>query len=87
MALNSPRDPARRGSHIALGHPDGWRINRALIETAGVIPDFRPPDSLRLGLAPLYTTFAEVREALWRFRQVLVERRHTAYPISRPAVT
>ena len=87
VTLNSPADPARRGSHVALGHPDGWRINRALIESMHVIPDFRPPDSIRLGLAPLYTSFADVHEALRRFRQVLAEGRHAAYPAGRPAVT
>jgi kynureninase len=87
VVLNSPRDAAERGSHISLGHPDGWRINRALIEAMNVLPDFRPPDNIRLGVAPLYTAYAEVREALWRFRRVLVEKRHEAYPVERPAVT
>ena len=43
--LGSPRDPARRGSHVALRHPEAWPICRALIERADVIPDFRGPDT------------------------------------------
>jgi kynureninase len=87
VTLNSPLDPARRGSHVSLGHPDGLRIDRALIEEMGVIPDFRYPDNIRLGIAPLYTTFAEIHEAVLRLRRVLVEKRYEKYPAERPAVT
>ena len=44
FALATPRDPARRGSHVALAHPEAWPLTRALIERAGVVPDFRGPD-------------------------------------------
>jgi kynureninase len=71
--LASPRDPARRGAHVALAHDDAWPICRALIERAKVIPDFRGPDSIRLGVPPLYTRFADVHEALDRLVR-LVER-------------
>ncbi|MGH2845970.1 MAG: kynureninase [Thermoleophilaceae bacterium] len=71
--LASPRDPARRGAHVALSHPEAWPICRALIERAKVIPDFRGPDSIRLGVPPLYTRFVDVYDALERLRQ-LVER-------------
>ena len=71
--LGSPRDPALRGSHVAVRHPEAWPICRALIERAGVLPDFRGPDAIRLGVAPLYTTFTEVHDALDRLRG-LVER-------------
>src|SRR5579884_473494 len=43
FALGTPRDPVRRGSHVSLRHADGWRICRALIERADVVPDFRAP--------------------------------------------
>jgi kynureninase len=71
--LWSPRDPARRGAHVSIRHNQAWPICRALIERAKVIPDFREPDLIRLGLAPLYTRFADVYEALDRLRR-LVER-------------
>ena len=71
--LGSPRDPARRGSHVSLRHPDAWPICRALIERADVVPDFRGPDSIRLGVAPLYTRYVDVWDALDRLRG-LVER-------------
>jgi kynureninase len=71
--LASPRDATRRGGHVSLAHAEAWPICRALIERARVIPDFRGPDSIRLGLPPLYTRFTDVYDALERLR-VLVER-------------
>jgi len=53
FTLGSPRDSARRGSHISIRHEEGYRINRAMIEEMNVIPDFRAPDNIRLGFAPL----------------------------------
>ncbi len=87
FALGSPRDSARRGSHISIRHPEGYRINRALIEEMRVIPDFRAPDNIRLGFAPLYTTFSEVREAMQRIAQVVQTRRYEKYPHAPLTVT
>jgi kynureninase len=69
--LNTPRDPARRGAHVSVGHEDGWRLCRALIERADVIPDFRPPDTIRLGFAPLYSRFADVWDAVDRLARLV----------------
>jgi kynureninase len=69
--LGSPRDGARRGSHVSLRHVEAWPICRALIERAAVVPDFRGPDSIRLGVAPLYTGFADVWDALDRLRRLV----------------
>jgi kynureninase len=63
FVLGSPIDPDRRGSHLALRHPDGQRLHRDLIEQARVITDFRFPDVIRLGLAPLTTRFVDVWDA------------------------
>jgi kynureninase len=71
--LASPRDPERRGAHVSLRHDEAWAITRAMIERARVIPDFRGPDSIRLGVPPLYTRVVDVWDALDRVRQ-LVER-------------
>jgi kynureninase len=73
FSLASPRAAERRGSHVALAHADGWRISQALIDVAGVVPDFRAPDRLRLGPAPIATRFVDVWGALDRLRR-LVER-------------
>jgi kynureninase len=70
--IGSPRDSTRRGAHVSIRHPDAGRLCRELI-AVGVIPDFREPDSIRLGLAPLYTRFADVRDGIDRLR-LLLER-------------
>ncbi|MGY4719716.1 kynureninase [Naumannella huperziae] len=63
VRVASPRDPERRGAHVTLAHPGFREIYRALWGE-GVIPDFREPDGIRLGLSPLSTSFAEVEAAL-----------------------
>jgi kynureninase len=85
--LNSPRDANVRGSHVSLGHPDGLRIDRALIEEMNVIPDFRPPDNIRFGIAPIYTRFEDVHHAMERMRRVMQEQLYEKYPMERPTVT
>ncbi|MEP6842874.1 MAG: aminotransferase class V-fold PLP-dependent enzyme [Pseudolysinimonas sp.] len=57
--LATPRDPARRGSHVTLDHP-GFAALMPRLWERGVIPDFRRPSGIRLGLSPLSTSFAEV---------------------------
>jgi kynureninase len=69
----SPGHAERRGAHISLRHRDAWRITRALIERAAVVPDHRPPDLVRLGFSPLTTRFVDVWDGLDRLRG-LVER-------------
>jgi kynureninase len=76
FALASPRDAAVRGSHVSLAHQDGYRICRALISKAGVIPDFRPPDRIRLGPAPATTRFVDVWDAMERLRRVVAGGLH-----------
>lgn len=87
FTLGSPRDASIRGSHVSIRHPQGYQINQALIREMNVIPDFREPDNLRLGLSPLTTSFAEVWHGIMRIRQVVVEGRHEHYPAERQAVT
>ena len=62
VRLASPRDPAQRGSHVVFAHPDGYAVMQALI-ARGVIGDFRAPDLMRFGFAPLYNRFADMVRA------------------------
>ena len=87
VTLRSPREAARRGSHVSFGHPDGLAIERALIEEMDVIPDFRPPDVIRFGFAPLYMRFEDLYEGVSRFRRVLDEERWRRYVGAGPTVT
>ncbi|HEX5494780.1 MAG TPA: aminotransferase class V-fold PLP-dependent enzyme [Mycobacteriales bacterium] len=83
----SPRDPDRRGSHVSLYHPRAWQISRALIDRAGVIPDYRTPDRLRLGPAPLTTSFTQVWDGMDRIRRLTAAGEHLAYPVEPARVT
>jgi kynureninase len=74
--LGSPRDPTRRGGHVSVRHPEAWRLCRALIERARVVPDFRRPDSIRFGFPPLYTRFVEVWDAVDRLARIVESREH-----------
>jgi len=87
----SPSEPSQRGSHITLRHTESYRISRALLDTAGkdpvVVTDFREPDLLRLGAAPLYNTFAEVHAAITRIRVVAADRLYESQSPQREKVT
>lgn len=85
--LGSPRDAAQRGSHVSLSHPEGYRINQALIQRMRVIPDFRLPDNIRLGVCPLYTTYEEIYHAVAALRQVVEGRLYEEFSSIRSGVT
>jgi kynureninase len=87
FSLGSRRDASRRGAHIALRHAAAWPIARALIERAGVVPDFRPPDVLRVGFAPLYTSHVDVWDALDRLRGLVERGDHRAVAAGARRVT
>ncbi len=68
-----PRDAAQRGSQVSLRHKEGYRVMRALIDR-GVIGDFRTPDLMRFGFAPLYTRYVDAFDAVRGLREVLTSR-------------
>jgi len=74
FGVASPRDATRRGNHLTLSHPRAPEIGAALVAEAGVVPDTRPPDRIRLGPAPLSSRFTEVWDALDRTRRLLTDR-------------
>ncbi len=87
FTLNSPRDVHQRGSHISLGHAEGLRIDLTLLNDMGVLPDFRAPDNIRLGIAPLYTSFRDIHSTVMRLRQIVIEKLYEKYPNEVPVVT
>ena len=70
MKVVTPRAPERRGGHVALAHPEALRLSLAL-RRRGVVPDFRPPDLLRLAPVALYNTEADVDRAVAVLRELL----------------
>jgi kynureninase len=73
VTLASPRDPPQRGSHVVFAHPEGYAIMQALIDR-GVIGDFRAPDLMRFGFAPLYNRFDEIVRAVETLADILNTR-------------
>ena len=86
VTVCSPRDPLHRGAHVSLRHPEARLICQSLVEQ-GVIPDFRAPDLLRIGVTPLYTTWAEVWRAMEIIRDTLNEGRHRSAVLPEGPVT
>jgi kynureninase len=74
VRLASPRDPAERGSHVVFAHPEGYAIMQALI-ARGVIGDFRAPDLMRFGFAPLYNSHVEMVRAAEILAGILATRK------------
>jgi kynureninase len=85
--LNTPRASVRRGSHITLGHEEGWRIDQALINEMNVLPDFRHPNNSRFGIAPLNNTFEELFTAVSRLKNVVEERLYEKYSVETDTIT
>ena len=81
----TPRDPTQRGSHVSLRHPEARAVGQALIHEESVIPDFRPPNLLRFGFAPLYVRHTDVDEAVARTVRVVngggIDRWRDAKPV------
>lgn len=75
FSIASPTNSNDRGSHVSIQHPEGYRINRAMIEPISgspvIIPDFRPPNNIRLGIAPLYNTFEEIFMTIVRIKTIV----------------
>ncbi|MDQ0864192.1 kynureninase [Arthrobacter globiformis] len=70
VMLATPRDPDRRGGHITVDHPAFREVTAALWER-DVIPDFRAPQGIRIGLSPLSTGFAELHRGMATIRDLL----------------
>lgn len=76
FTLMTPRDHNQRGGHISVGHPEAKRIAAAMRKFANVIPDYRVPDSIRLAMAPLPTSYVEIWDGMSRMRDLVAEKRY-----------
>jgi len=87
FGLDTPRNPAQRGGHLSLTHPQADRIAVALREFANVIPDFRKPNTIRVAVAPLYTSYEEVYTGFQRLRDLVASDRHLEVSLIEGGVT
>ncbi|HEX4859654.1 MAG TPA: kynureninase [Rhizomicrobium sp.] len=85
FSLATPRAQGRRGGHIALRHEEAPRIFKALKQRK-IIPDFRPPDIVRLAPSPLYTSFAEVAETIAVLKDIAESKAYLEFPNVREMV-
>jgi len=87
FTLNTSRDASERGGHISLVHPDAKRIAVALRKFANVIPDYRVPNSIRLAISPLATSYTEVWDGFQRLRDLVSTRQYEKIEIDGNRVT
>jgi kynureninase len=74
--LLTSRNPKERGGHISIGHPEAAKICVALRKFANVIPDYRTPNTIRLAIAPLPTSYVEVWDGFQRIRDLTETRQY-----------
>jgi kynureninase len=84
--VGTPREPERRGGHVAIEHPDAYRLSQALRDR-GAIVDFREPNVIRVCPTPLYVGFREVRAFVDLLADLIDERTYEAYDTERGDVT
>jgi len=85
--LLTSRNPQERGGHISIGHPDAAKICLALRKFANVIPDYRTPDTMRLAISPLATSYAEVWDGFQRIKILTETRQYEKVEESNSRVT
>lgn len=78
FTIGNPREDAGRGGHVALEHPDAVRINEAL-KAAGVVPDFRYPNVIRLAPVPLYVRYTDVCDLVQILKNIMDTKAYEAY--------
>jgi kynureninase len=86
FVLASPRADDRRGGHVTFRHPEAFRISRALIREK-VVGDYRTPERLRLGPAPITTSFTDVWDAMDKLRQLAADKSYDDLPGEPSVVT
>lgn len=77
LVLGSPKDAASRGNHVIYHHPEAYAVVQAL-KARGVVGDFRMPDCIRLGIAPIYLTYKDIVNAVAHLREVMEHREWAA---------
>ena len=86
FSIGTPRKPERRGGHVGVEHGDAWRVAEAL-KARGVVPDFRPPNVIRLAPIPLYTSYLDVLNVVRHLKAVIDNGEHEALSHERSTVT
>jgi len=87
LIIGTPREPERRGGHVALeGDENIWRIHQAL-KAKGVVPDFRPPNTIRIAPIALYNTYHDVWQTVLRLKDIIDNKEYEKFSEDRAAIT
>jgi kynureninase len=87
FGLETPREASHRGGHLSLTHAEADRISIALRQFANVIPDYRKPNTIRVAVAPLYTSYEEMFTGFERMRDLVAAGKHREVSLTEGAVT
>lgn len=86
FSVGTPREDTRRGGHVAIEHDEGLRISEAL-RSRGVIPDFRPPNIIRIAPIPLYNTYHEVWQVAQHLKDIVDKKEYERFSKKRKAIS
>lgn len=86
FTVGTPRESDRRGGHVALEHPDAVQLCKAL-KARGIVPDFRPPNVIRLAPTALYTTYDELWQTVASLREIIKTGEHRQFAAGREPVS
>ena len=86
FSIGTPREEARRGGHVAVEHEEALRIGEAL-RSRGVVPDFRPPNIIRIAPIALYNTYHEIWQVVQHIKEIIEKREYERYSKQRKAVS
>lgn len=87
FTIGTPREPEKRGGHVAVEHQkEAFRINEAL-KARGVVPDFRPPNVIRIAPIPLYTTHHEIWQIVHYLREIIDNKEYESFSPERKVIT
>jgi len=86
FSIGTPRESERRGGHVAIEHEEALRITEAL-RSRGVVPDFRPPNIIRIAPVPLYNTYHEVWQVAEHLKEIVASREYEKYSPLRKAIS
>ena len=86
FTIETPKEAQSRGGHVAIEHKEAMRISEAL-RARGVIPDYRPPNIIRIAPVPLYNTYHEVWRVIQHLREIIDKKEHEKFPKERKMIS
>jgi kynureninase len=86
FSIGTPREDEHRGGHVAIEHKEGLRVGEAL-RFRGIIPDFRPPNILRIAPIPLYNTYYEIWQLTQHLIDIIDKKEYDKFPKERKAIS